>query len=141
MKKAILLFILMVMVSGTSHVFSQSKPTALKKAKVEVYYFHPGERCPIDQTIEESARKMMQTDFATQIREGILRFQVINTDDKSQAKTVARFEINAQALYIVTFDKAREVKKDLTEFAFSNAQSNPGRFKTGLKQEILDALK
>lgn len=139
-KKNILIFLL-IMVSGTSQIFSQTKPAIMKKARVEVFYFHPNERCPIDQSIEDATRKLMQTDFAGQIRKGIVKFQVINTDDKTQAKTVGRFEINAQALYIVTSDKGKEIKKDLTEFAFSNAQGNPGRFKTGLKQEILDAMK
>jgi len=54
---------------------------------------------------------------------------------------VARFEMNAQALYLVTFLNGKEVKKDLTEFAFSNSQSNPGKFRAGLKEEILRALK
>ena len=49
--------------------------------------------------------------------------------------------MNSQALYLVTIVKGKEVKKDLTEFAFSNSQSNPAKFKAGLKEEILQALK
>ncbi len=109
--------------------------------KLEIYYFHPDERCPIDQSIEETTRKMMQTDFSKEIKDGTIRFRVLNTDDKANAKIIGKFEMNAQALYLVTVVKGKEVKKDLTEFAFSNSQSNPMKFKAGLKEEIQRALK
>jgi len=109
--------------------------------KLEVYYFHPTERCPIDQCIEETTRKVIQTEFAKQIKDGAIKFQVLNTDHKANIAIVGRFEMNAQALYLVTSIKGKEVKTDLTEFAFSNCQHNPGKFKAGLKQEILQALK
>jgi hypothetical protein len=54
---------------------------------------------------------------------------------------VNKFEINAQALYLVTWPEGKEHKNDLTEFAFSTAHNNPGKFKSGLKQELLNALK
>ncbi len=120
---------------------SQNAVPAKSRTKLEIVYFHPNERCPIDQSIEETTRKMMRTDFAREIKEGTIKFQVLNTDDKANAKTVQKFEMNAQALYLVYMVKGKEVKKDLTEFAFSTCQSNPGKFKAGLKQEIRDALK
>jgi hypothetical protein len=109
--------------------------------KAEVYYFHPTERCPIDQSIEETTRKMMQTDFAKEIKAGTIRFHVLNTDDKANAKIVGKFEMNSQALYLVSFVKGKEIKHDFTEFAFSTCQSNPGKFKAGMKNEILEAIK
>ena len=119
--------------------FAQAKP-AVVKPRVEVYYFHPSERCPIDQSIEENTLKLMQTTYAKEIKSGAIKFQIINTDDKSQAKTVSRFEMNAQALYVVKLSGGKEFKNDLTHFAFSNGQNNPGRFKAGLKEEIEKAL-
>jgi hypothetical protein len=139
MTKNILFLLLLSFLAGSIDGFSQSK-SAVTKPRVEVLYFHPTDRCPIDQSIEENARKLMQTTFAKEVKEGTIRFQVINTDDKSQAKTVARFEINAQALYIVAWPNGREVKNDLTHFAFSTGQSNPAKFRSGLKEEIEKAL-
>lgn len=115
--------------------------TAKSNTKLEIYYFHPNERCPIDQSIEETTIKLMWADFAKEIKDGTIKFQVLNTDDKANVKIVEKFVMNAQALYLVTFVKGKEVKNDLTEFAFSNCQSNPGKFKAGLKAEILQALK
>jgi hypothetical protein len=120
---------------------AQKPGPALSGPKAELYYFHPTERCPVDQSIEETTRNLMRTDFAREIKAGTLKFQVINTDDKAGAKIAAGFDINTQALYLVTKAGGKEIKKDLTEFAFSTCQSNPAKFKTMLKQEILDAVK
>jgi hypothetical protein len=109
--------------------------------KAEVYYFHPAERCPIDQSIEETTRKLMRTDFAQEIKSGTLKFMILNTDQKENEKVAGKFEINAQALYVVSYINGKEVKKDLTEFAFSTCQSNNARFRAGLKEDILEALK
>ena len=130
-----------IFLTGTEALQAQTKPASTGKPKAELYYFHPSERCPIDQSIEEITRKLMQTDFGKQIKEGTLKFQVINTDDPANAKTVNRFIINAQALFLVTFPGGKEKQNDMTEFAFSTAHSNPGKFKSVLKQDVLDALK
>ena len=120
---------------------AQNKAGINNNPRVEVYYFHPTERCPIDQAVEENTKKVIQTYFAKEIKEGTIRYQVVNTENKGFAKLVARFEINAQALYIVKHDQGKEIKNDLTEFAFSYGQSNPERFKARLKEEISKALK
>jgi hypothetical protein len=138
-RKTILLILLII--GFIPIVNTQNKPKTNSQPKVEVYYFHPTERCPIDQSIEENTRATMQSDFAKEIKAGTIKFQVLNTDDKANAKTVAKFDINAQALYIVKLDKGKESKNDLTDFAFSCGQSNPLKFKTRLKEEIDKALK
>lgn len=135
------LLILLVLLADLAVVKAQNKIPANNKTKVEVYYFHPTERCPIDQAIEENTKKLMQTDFAKEIKDGTIKFQVLNTEDKANAKIVSKFDINAQALYVVKLDKGKEIKNDLTNFAFSNGQSNPLKFKYRLKDEIGKALK
>lgn len=140
MKNTSLIVLFLLLFAGFLGAFAQVKSPVVKP-RVEVYYFHPVERCPIDQSIEQNLLKLMQSSFAKEVKDGTIQFQVINTDDKSQAKTVARFDINAQALYVVKLQKGKEIKNDLTHFAFDYAQSNPDRFKAGLKVEIENALK
>ncbi len=139
MKKIILLFFLMtgLFYSGSA----QTKGTSSNPVKVEVYYFHPSERCPIDQSIEENSKRVVETSFPREVKEGSLKFRVVNTDDKGNEKLVSRFDINTQALYIVRVDKGKETKTDLTDFAFSFSKSNPTKFKTRLTDEIRNALK
>jgi hypothetical protein len=122
-------------------VNSQQKPKTASTPKVEVYYFYPTERCPIDLTIEENVKTTVQTYFSKEIKNGTMILHLLNTDDKVNAKTVAKFNINAQALYIVKYDKGKEIKNDLTDFAFSTSQNNPAKFKARLKDEIENALK
>lgn len=122
-------------------VNAQGKPQSTSAVTVEVYYFHPSERCPIDQSIEENTLKLMYGSYSKEIKAGTIKFAVINTDDKAQAKTVSRFDINAQALFVVKSGNGKEVKTDLTKFAFDYGQTNPDKFRTGLKVEIDKALK
>lgn len=122
-------------------VFAQAKPVNPASPRVEVYYFHPNERCPIDQSIEENLRKLMQSDYAGQIKDGTLKFRVVNTDDKANEKFASAFEINAQALYIIKNDKGKEVRTNLTDFAFANGLSNVQKFRAGVVEEIDKALK
>ena len=122
-------------------VNSQQKPKTASTPKVEVYYFFPTERCPIDLTIEENVKTTVQTYFSKEIKNGTMMLHLLNTDDKVNAKTVAKFNINAQALYIVKYDKGKEIKNDLTDFAFSTSQNNPAKFKARIKDEIEIALK
>ena len=140
MNKKSLIFSVMILFPGLTGGFSQGK-SAASNPRVEVFYFHPNERCPIDQSIEENTIKLMNSAFAREIKDGTIKFQIINTDDKSQAKTVSKFDINAQALYVVKLKNGKEIKNDLTHFAFTYGQSNPERFKDELKAEIDKALR
>jgi len=141
MKKMLNLLLFLVISAHAVFAQAQAKPATTSKAPVTVCYFHPTERCPIDQSIEENTRKLMQSDFAKNIKDGTVKLLVLNTDDKANAKMVARFSINAQALYLVKTEKGKEVKIDLTEFAFSYGLSNPVKFRSRLKDEIISALK
>jgi len=130
---------ILMAIASTLHAQTASQQPA--SPKVEVYYFHITERCEIDQTIESNTRALMKSDFQTEIKNGIIKFAVLNTDDKANAKTVSRFEINAQALYVVKHEGTKETKTDLTRFAFDNVMANPKKFQLRLKDEILNALK
>ena len=125
----------------TSFLNAQNKTKEAASAKVEIYYFHPSERCPIDQSIEENTRQTMQTYFSKEMKYGTVRLQILNTDDKANAKIVSKFNINAQALYLVKLLNGKEIKTDLTSFAFDYGKSNPQKFKLRLKDEIQSALK
>jgi len=112
-----------------------------KPQTVQVLYFHPNERCPIDQSIEENTRKLMNSVFSKEIREGALVFRVVNTDDPVNSILVSKFEINAQALYVVKNLNGKETHIDLTEFAFSTSLNEPVKFREELQGEVSAALK
>ena len=136
-----LVILIVLGLTGLSVLFAQTKSPVSNAVRVKVYYFHPNERCPIDQSIEKNSKIVMQSYFSKEIANGTILFQVLNTDDKSNDKIVSKFDINAQALYIVKMERGKEIQKDITRFAFDYGQSNPGKFKAGLKEEVEKALK
>ena len=140
MKRNLKLFLGLILILQGMGVSAQKPTPAKVSPKLEIYYFHTNERCPIDQSIEDHTRKLMQSEYASEVKAGTIKFRVFNTDDKSNAPISGKFEINAQALYLVTFLNGKEVKNDLTEFAFSCAQNNPGKFISRMKAEINSAI-
>lgn len=140
MKRSTILLLLFIM-ALLPILNAQNKSKTGTTPVVEVYYFHPTERCPVDQAIEENTRQTMQTYFANDIKSGKIKFQVLNTEDKANSKIISRFEINAQALYLVKVVNGKDVQTDLTAFAFDYGKSNPQMFRMRLRDEITDALK
>jgi hypothetical protein len=140
MKNAFFFLVFWGVLAQSPVIRAQGNTAAPVKAKVTVYYFHPNERCPIDQSIEENTKDLLKKEYANEIKAGTLKLQVLNTDDKANAKLVSQFQINAQALYIVKLDKGKEIKTDLTKFAFEFGLSNPSKFRNGLADEIDKAL-
>jgi len=140
MKKYLKFFLGLILILLGMAVNAQKPTPAKVTPKLETYYFHTSERCPIDQAIEDHTRKLMQSEYAGEVKAGTIKFRVLNTDDKSNAGITGKFEINAQALYLVTFVNGKEVRNDLTEFAFSCAQNNPGKFIARMKAEINSAI-
>lgn len=138
-RKGILLVVACILLSAAGT--AQERETAILPVKAVVYYFHPSERCPVDQSIETATRQLVRSEFAEELKTGILKLEIINTEDPDNATVVSRFDINAQALYVIRLDEGKEVRKDLTEFAFSNCQSHPARFRSALTEEIRTALK
>lgn len=138
--KTNLLTLILAVVTITA-VFSQTQKTNKPAPKVELYYFHPTERCPIDQSIEDNTRALMQESFSKEVKSGTIKFMVLNTDDKATEKITANFDINAQALYLVKNGNGKPVQTDLTSFAFDYGKSNPPKFKMKLKEMIQEALK
>ena len=86
MKKLLILYLLMGLFAGSAIGQTQNKIQGSIPPKVEVYYFHPTDRCPIDQSIEANSKTVMQSFFAKEIRTGTIFFRVINTDDKQRSR-------------------------------------------------------
>ncbi|MGA3013257.1 MAG: nitrophenyl compound nitroreductase subunit ArsF family protein [Bacteroidales bacterium] len=139
--KTIFFFPLLIFLVVSTSGWSQTKGQGGNQLKVKVFYFHPSDRCPIDQSIEDNTKAVMQSYFLKETANGTILFKVMNTDDKANASVVSKFDINAQALYIVKVENGKETQKDLTRFAFDYGKSNPGKFKADLKAEIEKALK
>jgi len=111
------------------------------KRKLDVLYFHATRRCPTCMAIEENTKKTLDTYFSAQLKNGTIKFTVINVDDSKNKAIAEKYEATGSALFLTKSSGGKESKNDLTEFAFANARNKPDTFISGLKDKINLLLK
>ncbi len=109
--------------------------------KLDVLYFHATRRCPTCMAIEENTKKTLDTYFSAQLKNGSVKFTIINVDDSKNKAIAEKYEATGSALFLTKTMGGKESKDDLTEFAFANARNNPDKFISGLKDKINLLLK
>ena len=85
MEKAYVILSVLLVFGGFRDGFGQGK-TVVSTPKLEVYYFHPTERCPIDQSIEQNLLKLMQSSFAKEIKDGKSDKPLLNEEKQAIEK-------------------------------------------------------
>ena len=140
MKKIIIIAILSLFVSSIS--FSQTKTTAVPaKAKVEVYYFHGETRCATCISIEENTKKALETNFSKEMKDGSVKFNVIDISNSKNKAIADKYKVYGSSLYITRIANGKEKMTDLTNYAFSNSRNNPDKFKAEIKKKVSENLK
>lgn len=94
---------------------------------IQVIQFHSEHRCMTCNLIEKLTRETLQ-------KYPEISFTLINVDDKINEKIAEQFEATGTALFL--YNPKTGAKKDLTDFAFMNANSDEAKFKKGLEKEI-----
>ncbi len=77
---------------------------------------------------------MIETEFAAQLADGSLALRV--TDITENEALANKYEIAWSSLLVNHREGGKEQVRNLTQFAFANARTNPDKFKAGLKAEI-----
>lgn len=126
---SILATIMLLFVSCNSNGQNPKKETANSNttSTIQVIQFHSEHRCVTCNLIEKLTKETLQKFPA-------ISFTLINVDDKKNDKMAAKFEATGTALFI--YNPKTGAKKDMTDFAFMNANSKPDEFKKGLEKEI-----
>jgi len=109
--------------------------TISKSPKVEVYYFHYTRRCSTCQAVETESQKAVSALYPTQLKEGIIRFQAINLDNKGTDVLAKKCKVEGQALLVISAGK----RVDLTEQGFMYSVNKPEKLKAELKK-VIDPL-
>lgn len=120
----------------TSATFGQTPAKSL-----DVIYFHATRRCATCKAIEENTRKTLDTYFSNQVKSGAIKMSVINVDDEKNLAMAEKYEATGSALFLTTINNGKETKNDMSDFAFTYARNDPGKFKTGLRDKINELLK
>ena len=132
MKRIILIALTLVM---TSMVFGQ------KATKLQVVYFHAKYRCATCISIEENTKKTLDTYFAAQLKDGTIKFQVLDVSDEKNEKLAEKYEASGSSLFLTKLNGKKETTTDFTNFAFSYSHNQADKFIAGLKAEIEKNLK
>lgn len=139
----IMIFVAAMMSVVACGARSESKQisTDANEQRVEVIYFHGKQRCLTCMAIEKLAREVVETQFASALASGELVFKVVDISTKEGERIADKYEVTWSSIFINKVDGKREKVNNLTDFAFSNARSNPDKFKQGIADKINELIK
>ena len=116
---------------------AQTTPSVAANDKLEVIYFHSEHRCKTCIQIEKLTKQTLETAFAKEIKNGSVYFTMYNADDPKNAKIAEKYAAYGSALFLTRHQNGKDIKTDLTDFAFTNAFNDAvfiEKFKAYIKQ-------
>lgn len=90
-------------------------------SQLEVLYFHSEHRCKTCIAIEKQTKAVLSNHFAKEVKSGKIVLKTYNVDDKANLKVCQKFDAFGSSLYLNQISGGKEVQKNLTDFAFTNA--------------------
>lgn len=100
-----------------------------QKDRVEVLCFHGRQRCATCRAIEQHAREAIETRFADELAQGTVVFRTIDTSEAGNEQIAEEYEVGWSALFISRWKEGEETRENMTEYAFANARTAPGKFR------------
>ncbi len=129
----------MFLASCSGNAQSQKPVAAAGADRIEVLDFHTTHRCKTCLTIEQLTKALLAESYASEMKNGLLSFRLINADDEANAAIVKKYLAFGTTLIVNTVSNGQESHVDLTNFAFMNANSET-KFKAGLKEHLESSL-
>jgi hypothetical protein len=105
--------------------------------QLEVIYFHSTHRCKTCNQIEAMTKKVLQDNYAAEMKSGKIAFKVYNVDEADNEKIAESYEAAGSALFLNQTKNSK--RTDLTSFGFTNA-FNETVFSAKLKSYIAEQL-
>jgi hypothetical protein len=133
--KKLLLIISVFILSVSMQAQTASKPV------LQVYYFHATNRCPTCNSIEANTKKTLETSFAKELKDGKIKYTVLNSDEDKNKAICEKYEAYGATLILVKYLNGKETSENMTNFAFSYSRNQADKFKDGLKEKIIGILK
>jgi hypothetical protein len=132
--KQINLLILAFLLFGGSYAQEIKKES--KKLYIEINYFHRTTRCKTCMSIQKNIQKVLDEDFANEVKSGKLSFHLIDFQEMTDTAKINKYSVEDPTLVITRFKKGKEKTKNLTDFAFDNSLHNGKVFRDGFRDEI-----
>ena len=107
-----------------------------QRDRVEVLYFHGAKRCVTCMAIEEQAQKVVEEQFARQVRDSSLVFNVVDLSNPDNKELAAKYGVAWSSLFITRWREGKDSTENLTLNAFAKARSAPEAFQKELIRKI-----
>lgn len=117
-----------------------NEPSKSNEEHVEVLYLHTRKRCATCKAIEEATKEVINSDFAQQVKDGKVVFQIIDLNTSAGDKIADKYKVVGTSLLVNSCFKDKIVKNNLTSFAFSKALNSKTVFMDSLKIKINELL-
>jgi hypothetical protein len=105
--------------------------------KIEAYYFHFTSRCVTCKTVESEAKKNLEILYPQLVKKGLITFRSLNLEESAGEALAKKLDVSGQTLLLVKGNN----KVNITNEGFLYARSNPGKFKSVIKEKVDELLK
>lgn len=109
--------------------------------KLLIYNFYATNRCVSCVAIENATKKTLETYFAPELKNGIIKLSSLCIDDEANAKLAEKYQAFGSALFVTRVYKGKETSTDLTGDGFKYAKNKQEKFIEILKNKITEYLK
>lgn len=138
-------YLLLVMLMAFPFVLcqAQTKKTTSTASKpvVEVLYFHGPQRCKTCVALEKATKEVIESQFASQVKSGNVKFREIDLSTKEGEKLGDKYEIAWSSLVIVRKQGKKEKVADMTDDGFRYAVNDKAKIQALIKNKINEFLK
>lgn len=94
---------------ATANGQAEPAPDRAGKDGIQVYYLHGNFRCPTCRTIEAYAQEAVESGFSEELRDGRIKWQVINYEEPGNERYAIDYEVVAPTVILVRFEDGRQV--------------------------------
>lgn len=134
-------FLLAICVSFIIELEAQNIKGANSNTKLLIYYFHITNRCNTCRSIEATTKKILETQYANELKKGIIVFESINCELSENKKLVEKYQAYGATLALTPIVNGKEAGiEDITGMAFSKIR-NEEAFTNELTSKIDQYLK
>lgn len=133
--------VLLIAILLSAFGFAQEEEVVSKKTHIDIYYFHRTDRCETCVSIEENTKNVLESDFANEVKDGIISFKSINFEGEDDIEIIKKYEADGPSLFLTRLKKTKETTKNMTDFALNYSRYNPEKFKNGLRDKINGLLR
>ena len=138
-------YLLLVMLMAFPFVLCQAQTkktrSTASKPVVEVLYFHGPQRCKTCVALEKATKEVIESQFASQVKSGNVKFREIDLSTKEGEKLGDKYEIAWSSLVIVRKQGKKEKVADMTDDGFRYAVNDKAKIQALIKNKINEFLK